>query len=630
MNRRRKTSGGQAIVMVTLALFAMVGMMGLAVDLGWSYFVQKEAQSAADTAALGAAQEAVARLGTTSDVSGFRCTSAGTGASQVDCQLTPIPCASVASTSNLHNGCLYAAANDFDPSKNARQVVLMQASDVTDANRPPGVNRISYWVRVRTIQTIPQLFSFLAGNTEGTVAANATAAIAGSITPGSFYGMNQKGDCLADSAGNPIDCGIDVKVSGGQGGMNCGAVLAKLCAPAGIILASSCDQAGSGCAAAAGTTSGAASVWASSLLQMTGGKVTGKWTPSTPTYSSDANNFKDPTAPNPQPPLQASGTMASCGVTGPITGPLGPYQYYHYSGALVGGKPVPDGQPITINGNATFSPSGTCPGVDSMTQGWGGAKGSGSFPAYVFYGGVNQTGGTMTLGSGQYFMAGTTGTNVLQASVGSSIVGDASTGTMMIFTDGDYTGSLTTQRLTLPNANLMPTLNQGTLYFKNANIDMTGLINSTVSSSSLPPAMDAYTGIVWWQDRRNSTVEYNKNGSSACSSCNGDNGTVINAPATAAELAENHVVKNSPGVLLDDGNANISLKGVYYQPRGAWLDLNPGTAGLSGPGKGNSATQLPLQVITGALITESGGGDTGVLLAGPTNPLLTYKAVLIQ
>ncbi len=52
MHKRRKTSGGQALVMVTLALFSMLGMMGLAVDLGWSYFVQKEAQAAADTAAL--------------------------------------------------------------------------------------------------------------------------------------------------------------------------------------------------------------------------------------------------------------------------------------------------------------------------------------------------------------------------------------------------------------------------------------------------------------------------------------------------------------------------------------------------------------------------------------------------
>ena len=71
--------------MVTLALFSMMGMMGLAVDLGWSYFSQKQAQAAADSAALAAAQEAVTRLGVSSDVSGFNCGSTGVGANKVEC-----------------------------------------------------------------------------------------------------------------------------------------------------------------------------------------------------------------------------------------------------------------------------------------------------------------------------------------------------------------------------------------------------------------------------------------------------------------------------------------------------------------------------------------------------------------
>ena len=58
MTKRKKSSGGQAIVMVTLALFSMAGMMGLAVDLGWSMFTQKAAQAAADDAALSAVQRA--------------------------------------------------------------------------------------------------------------------------------------------------------------------------------------------------------------------------------------------------------------------------------------------------------------------------------------------------------------------------------------------------------------------------------------------------------------------------------------------------------------------------------------------------------------------------------------------
>src|SRR5215472_894708 len=52
--------GGQAIVLVTLALFAMCGMMGLAVDLGWSYYTVKSERVAADSAALGAIRAAFA------------------------------------------------------------------------------------------------------------------------------------------------------------------------------------------------------------------------------------------------------------------------------------------------------------------------------------------------------------------------------------------------------------------------------------------------------------------------------------------------------------------------------------------------------------------------------------------
>ena len=59
------------------------------------------------------------------------------------------------------------------------------------------------------------------------------------------------------------------------------------------------------------------------------------------------------------------------------------------------------------------------------------------------------------------------------------------------------------------------------------------------------------------------------------------------------------------------------MSGAFYQPRGAWLEITSGTGTLGGP----------LQVITGALI--EGGGNTSLLLSGPTNPIITYKPVLI-
>jgi hypothetical protein len=59
-----KRRSGQALVMVTLALFAMLGLMGLLVDFGWAFFVEKMSQNAADAAALAAVQAGLQAAGT--------------------------------------------------------------------------------------------------------------------------------------------------------------------------------------------------------------------------------------------------------------------------------------------------------------------------------------------------------------------------------------------------------------------------------------------------------------------------------------------------------------------------------------------------------------------------------------
>jgi len=177
---------------------------------------------------------------------------------------------------------------------------------------------------------------------------------------------------------------------------------------------------------------------------------------------------------------------------------------------------------------------------------------------------------------------------------------------------------------------------------KNGTITMQGLVSSCSSSSctsTLPTSMDPYSGIVWWQDRRNSTVFYNeKNGISGCSSsavCKGDDGSIIYC--RAADCAANgmpsvtvgnctgliticggHASNASVGLTIEPGNANLTLTGVFYQPRGAYLNITHGTA------TGNGF----LQLITGSLNLTT--GDDRVLLSGPTNPFITYKAILIQ
>ena len=39
----RRATRGQALLMVTIALIAMCGILGLAIDLGWEFYVHKTA-----------------------------------------------------------------------------------------------------------------------------------------------------------------------------------------------------------------------------------------------------------------------------------------------------------------------------------------------------------------------------------------------------------------------------------------------------------------------------------------------------------------------------------------------------------------------------------------------------------
>src|SRR5437879_13391501 len=89
MSARQKN--GQAIVLVTLSLFVMAGMMGLAVDFGWMFFLKKSAQAAADAGALAAVQEAKARLGSAFNFSTLTSCPAPS-ISTPYCQPAPVSC----------------------------------------------------------------------------------------------------------------------------------------------------------------------------------------------------------------------------------------------------------------------------------------------------------------------------------------------------------------------------------------------------------------------------------------------------------------------------------------------------------------------------------------------------------
>jgi Flp pilus assembly protein TadG len=643
MNRRKRTSGGQAIVMVSLALFSMAGMMGLAVDLGWSYFTQKEAQASADGAAMAAVHEAWARLNG-SVASGVTCANT---ANNLYCSpsLPPIACGTgnASGTSNLYNGCLYAINNGFNYATNSKIQVTMQ-SDVgslsgvligslptTPTGASLNIKDIAYWVTVRTVKSTPQLFSAMLGNNNGIVSAIGTAAIVAVTTPGSFYGMNQVGDCLTVS-GVQDNCGVDINIKGnGSVCANSGGVSAVLCAPNGILLASECNgnslptgATAGGCGAgnqnfAGMTDKTQTKAWAATYQHIAGAGAVNNVGSFIPTPSNGANDTGDVFEGKVQPPVLAPSSQGACVLTSSgIQGTSGnqpplllaPYNYYVKT--TKNGVST-YGDPIQISGNVKFvSSGGTCPsGVTT------GGPGSGSFTSTVFWGGVQitNTNTTVDFTSGQYVLAGTTSTSgaVLQSGISGSPTitcsdcsGSGSAGVMFISTDDTYTPVTiggTTYSLTKPAALGGTTFYQGYVQMKDTDATLSG-----INMDATPTALADYNHILFWQDRRNSTDTYDSTGH------------VITKSIDGAPPAANHVTATSPAFELDHGNVNTQLQGVIHQPRGAWLDLSSGTGAVS-----NST----LQIFTGAIFCNPCGNAAATLLA-VTKPVTTYKTSLIQ
>ena len=55
MNKKSQFESGQALILIVLAIFGLVGITGLAIDGGMSFSDRRHAQNAADTAALAGA-----------------------------------------------------------------------------------------------------------------------------------------------------------------------------------------------------------------------------------------------------------------------------------------------------------------------------------------------------------------------------------------------------------------------------------------------------------------------------------------------------------------------------------------------------------------------------------------------
>jgi Flp pilus assembly protein TadG len=554
---------GQALLLVTLSLFAMCGLLGLAVDLGWSYFVKKSAQSAADAAALAAAYQALSAVGET----GTTFTATGGG----DCDGV---------TGNLLAGCHYAEQNYFTPGGNGgRQKINIRDSlaaltrqDLTTV--PPCgagvlVGCVEYTVTVRTVETIPQLFSAILGNGAALSSARATAAVVQELVNGSLILLDRNG---VDAVASPI-------------GVQAGVVVASTlpgAIPKGV----------------------AGPIFAMNPVA----------SPGLP----DGPQFLDPMRGYGQPPLPTTDPDGQCGKSLCTYAVIG-IDMSSSSIFRVGVDGVADtsrdygggGSPTLPSGN--YVPSAWAPGcgltschsvTPSNQLSIGGTvtfnDPSVPFGYYLFYGGLSVSGGKMVMGQGEYVFIGGGAAGALTTSSTSDIEG---TGAILILTgaSGPFTGTVTTASgptdlypslLTQINSNelLVVAAEAGQLAFGPSSLSTGPKVNVSgldPTSSVLPLNLIPFGGIVLWQDQADSTVNYLPDGNIDLS-CGG-----INTPCPKG-------VANP--VLNVGASGNLGLTGTIYQPRGAWINIGTGTL------TGN------LQVITGAV---TGGG--GVNLSVPAN-----------
>lgn len=632
--KKLKSRTGQALIMVTLALFVMIGMIGLAVDVGWSFYVKKTARAAADAAAMAAVKTAYA---TVTQSGPWQCTSASCtpGSPCMVCEATPKPCSQI-TAGNLYNGCQYAARNGF--TSGGRQEVKLQSGVTTSINTDPidhsnpGPVNVHYYVTAIVTETVPQLFSAIfQPNNTALVSARATAAIIDMTVPGTLILLNRRHDHTGMGGGGG-EYGVNLLVSAND---NQGHF--ALQTGGGIRMASDCGpsvpQGPNTCTnnsqwMFAGENKGGGTIKApETRIRSTGwyhNQGSAQWI-QTPTNGT-SSGFNDPMAGKGQPPpyfpaYAQNPIPVLNGIINTTICPKGvcsPGQYYAYQMTTCSGKPcgTATGDPLTINGNITFSSGG-------------------SFGNYTFYGGLQAGGGknTATFEPGIYVLAGVrnSGGVLLNTSTNFNLLDDTTStgknsdaGELFIFTNGQYPNANGVAQLTPPP----PTWNDGltpvswppnlekALFYGSANFQ-SGNNNTTINLHGLNPDASPIKGsaletfapsLIWW-DQGNSTVKHDINGNVVTDATCGGNGTLDGACVLVpADL-------NSTELQIG-ASPKVNLYGTVYQPRGTWTTMIGG-GGYMGP----------IQLITGALKVQ---GNANVNLVVPEDTVEITIVALIQ
>ncbi len=177
--------------MVTVSLVLMFAVMGLAVDLGYSYFLKARLRTAAVAGALGAANYSKNHYDTCSTIT---------------CGVTYTCAGATPATTSLQAGCLYATQDG--PSS-------MSVSLIENNTTPPGItgNNPAMWVSATASTTVPNLFLYMSGYRTAAIAAQAYAGISTVPNPGCIFVLDPTASQAYSQTGNEIvstSCGIFV------------------------------------------------------------------------------------------------------------------------------------------------------------------------------------------------------------------------------------------------------------------------------------------------------------------------------------------------------------------------------------------------------------------------------------
>jgi hypothetical protein len=618
MTLRRKNRA-QALVMVTFALFAIIGLIGLAVDFGWAYFLEKNMQAAADAAALAAVTRALEDSPT---ITTFAC------GGPVGCVATKTPCTDPAITGNLIAGCQYAAQNGFSAA-NAGTNVTVQAWDdsgpptVSGCNptveHPPTAPCVDtiYWVTVRIAQEVPQLFSAIWGNNVGIVSARATAAIAESEVIASLILINREFEATAGVL--PQSTNMEVQGSG------------TVRVPGGIILASNSNTNGR----EAGRLQGSGQV----ITPFTyirnpgtiGGNAAANWSGNINNTLSGGIQFEDPMwQKGGQPPINVNPNLPMIPVPGGALNnsicPSGacPPGIYYATRTLADGSLEPTGAQISIGNNQTVSfhnPGGVAGTV------------SGTFGDWMFIGGlVAGNNSVINMAPGRYVYAGVADTrnSVINIPNGVTVTGGSGenldAGRLMVLTNfkpGGYSGQLDSiwaRYKSLPNANNVSWIanDSGLSYAKaslqagqndRSRVALYGLNALGTNADVLSTGLDPFAPSLIWQDQGNSYVKYTNGVVDYSSGCGG---TSLNQPCMTSPAPN---PADAPQLEIW-ATPYAQWGGLIYQPRGAWTLLQ-----ASGTYTG------PLMIVSGGMKVQ---GTPDLTLTGPSVPLTIFVPSLIE